>query len=127
MAAAGGGMTRTVYISGPITGIPDLNRFAFSFVEGCIRARGLTPVNPHTLCDPSLSWSQCMRADIAALCACDAILLLPGWERSNGAQLEVHVAHRLGIEVLTDLDALKQYAESLRGSGYAATAKKVTA
>lgn len=104
-------MTRTVYISGPMTGIPDHNRDAFAFAEGRIRAYRMKPVNPYFLCDPSWDWSKCMRADIAALCACDALVLLPGWERSNGAQLEVHIAHRLGIEVLPDFDALRQYAQ----------------
>ena len=102
-------MSKTVYISGPMTGMPDLNRCAFTFAEGRILAHGMKPVNPHTLCDPSWDWNKCMRADISALVACDAILMLPGWERSSGAQLELHIAHRVGIEVLTDFDALRQY------------------
>lgn len=102
-------MSKTVYISGPMTGMPDLNRYAFTFAEGRIVAHGMKPVNPHTLCDPSWDWGKCMRADIAALVACDAILMLPGWERSSGAQLELHIAHRVGIEVLPDFDALRQY------------------
>lgn len=101
-------MTRTVYISGPMTGLPDLNRDAFAWAEAQVIAAGLTPVNPHTLCDPSWDWSRCMRADVTALCACDALLLLPGWQNSNGAQLELHIAHRLGIHVLTDAGALRQ-------------------
>ena len=57
-------------------------------------------VNPHDLCQPEWDWSKCMRADIRALCDCDAIYMLPGWEKSNGAQLELHIAHRLGLIVL---------------------------
>lgn len=105
------GAIKSVYISGPMTGLPDLNREAFAWAEALVSMRGLTPVNPHTLCDPSWDWNRCMRADVKALCACDALLLLPGWERSNGAQLELHIAHRLGLVVLTDADALRQYAE----------------
>ena len=112
MADGGGGVSKTVYISGPMTGLPDLNRDAFAWAEAQVIAAGLTPVNPHTLCDPSWDWNRCMRADVTALCACDALLLLPGWERSNGAQLELHIAHRLGLVVLTDADALREYARA---------------
>ena len=40
-----------------------------------------------------------MRTDIKALCDCDSIILLPGWEKSNGAHLELHIAHRIGLEI----------------------------
>ena len=104
-------MKRKVYISGPMTGIENLNRHAFAWGEAQVISADLTPVNPHTLCDPSWDWHRCMRADVTALCACDALLLLPVWEKSNGAQLELHIAHRLGLVVLTDADALRRYAE----------------
>lgn len=103
-------MKRKVYISGPMTGIANLNREAFAWGEAQVIASGLTPVNPHTLCDPLWSWHQCMRADVSALVECDAIVMLSGWQKSSGAQLELHVAHRVGIEVLPDFDALREYA-----------------
>lgn len=112
MADAGGRMTRTVYISGPMTSLPDLNRQAFAWAEAQVTAAGLTPINPHTLCHPSWGWNECMRADVKALCDCGAIFLLAGWQNSNGAQLELHIAHRLGLVVLTDADALRWYAEA---------------
>jgi hypothetical protein len=46
-----------------------------------------------------MPWDACMRADIRALCLCDVIALLPGWEHSKGAHLELHIAHRIGMEV----------------------------
>lgn len=63
--------------------------------------RGYEVLNPAELNpDPTASWHDCMRADIKALCGCDAISLLPGWEKSQGAHLELHVAHRIGLQVL---------------------------
>ena len=53
-------------------------------------------------------------ADIKALCDCDAIALMPGWENSKGAHLELHIAHRIGLKVY-HCDALT--GEYLRCSG----------
>ncbi len=104
---------KKVYISGPMTGYPDLNRSAFADTEHRLRCYGLEPVNPHNLCEPDWDWHRCMRADIAALCTCDAIMMLPGWEKSNGAQLELHIAHRLGIYVIISYADLLRYAGAL--------------
>lgn len=91
-----------VYLSGPMTGLPDNNFPAFHAVAQALREAGEDVVNPAEINpDASLSWEECMRADIKALCDCDAIYLLPGWEQSKGAHLELHVAHRLGLKVLT--------------------------
>ena len=91
-----------VYISGPMTGLPDLNFSAFCSAAHRLRAAGLQVVNPAEVNpDNSKSWEACMRADIKALCDCDTIALLPGWEASRGAHLELHVAHRLGLQVTT--------------------------
>jgi Domain of unknown function (DUF4406) len=103
---------KKVYISGPMTGLPYLNRPRFESAAGKVTEFGLTPVNPHNLCDPSWDWQKCMRADIAALCDCDAIFLLRGWEMSNGAQLELNVAHRLGLRILTSIVDVDKYARA---------------
>jgi len=90
-----------VYISGPMTGLPDLNFPAFYAAAAELRARGLDVVNPAEInAENPGSWESCMRADIKALCDCDALVMLPGWERSKGAHLEVHLAHRLGMRIM---------------------------
>lgn len=91
---------RRAYISGPMTGMPASNFPAFNQAAEVLQASGLTPVNPVDINpDPNTPWHECMRADIKALCDCDLIVMLPGWQKSQGAQLELHIAHRLGIEV----------------------------
>lgn len=95
-----------IYLSGPMTGLPDLNFPAFHAAAARLRARGLEVVNPAEINPESgMSWEACMRADIKALCDCEALAMLPGWERSKGAHLEVHIAHRLGMQIraLADL------------------------
>lgn len=87
-----------VYVSGPMTGIPDLNRPAFRAAEQSLRDAGYEVVSP---VDNGLSddqpWAEHLRADIRLLMDCEAIAMLPGWERSRGATLEVHVARALGF------------------------------
>lgn len=91
-----------VYISGPMTGIDNLNFPTFNRAAATLRALGVDAVNPAEINpDSAMSWEQCMRADIKALCDCDTVAMLPGWERSKGAHLEVHIAHRLGMRVVS--------------------------
>jgi hypothetical protein len=90
-----------IYISGPMTGLPEFNFPAFHAEASRLRALGYSVVNPAEInAGANLSWQQCMRADIRALCDCDTLALLPGWQRSSGAHLEMHLAHRLGLEIV---------------------------
>lgn len=92
----------TVYLSGAMTGKPQMNFPLFNKWAAELRKLGYTVVNPVELNpDPKADWFKCMRDDIRALCDCDVICLLPGWEESSGAHLELHIAHRLGIKVTT--------------------------
>lgn len=98
---------KTIYISGPMTGLPGLNFQAFNDAAYTLRSAGHVVVNPAEINpDSTMAWEACMRADIKALCDCDTIALLPGWENSRGAHLEVHIAHRLGIKVVGLRDLL---------------------
>lgn len=90
-----------IYISGPMTGLPDLNFPAFRAEAARLRALGFDVVNPADINhDQAAGWHECMRRDLAALLTCDALALLDGWQRSAGAHLEMHVAHRVGMEII---------------------------
>lgn len=89
-----------LYLSGPMSGLPEFNFPAFHKVAGLLRAKGHFVVSPAEITtDTGASWQECLRADIKALCDCDAVALMDGWEHSNGAHLELHIAHRLGLRV----------------------------
>lgn len=93
------GVTRT-YIAGPMTGLPDLNFPAFHAAAAQLRAAGCEPVNPAEINpDPNAEWTDCMFRDLEELTKCDAILLLDGWQKSPGAQIERLWAIRTGKHI----------------------------
>ena len=95
------GTRKRLYLSGPMTGRTELNWPAFQAEAHRLRALGYVVINPAELNpNPKTGWHACMRADLKALLDCDAICLLDGWEQSQGAHLELHVAHRVGLQVL---------------------------
>ena len=92
---------KRIYISGPMTGMPDLNIPLFNAEAVRLRALGYEVINPAELNpDPDTPWHECMRKDLMALLHCDTLALLPGWQNSAGAHLEMHVAHRVGINIV---------------------------
>lgn len=87
-----------IYISGPMTGMKDLNHLAFIAAQRDIQALGYDVFSPHEA--PTFStWEEYMRFDIAQLLTCEGIAMLPGWELSRGAQLEKQIATALGMPV----------------------------
>ena len=89
-----------LYVSGPMSGLPGLNFPAFHQAAELLRGRGFEVVNPAEINpDPNAEWADCLRADIRALTYCDGIVMLPGYEGSRGATLELHIAAHLGMRV----------------------------
>ncbi|OHE63872.1 MAG: hypothetical protein A2001_01540 [Treponema sp. GWC1_61_84] len=95
-----------VYISGPATGHPDDNLPAFLDAAHDITAAFHDPIVPHCFVTSVCSWEAAMRACIRIMMSADAVLVLPGWEKSRGACLEVQIATALSIPVDNDLDSL---------------------
>jgi DNA-binding transcriptional regulator YdaS (Cro superfamily) len=94
--------TDAVYISGPMTGKPDLNFPSFNAEAARLRNLGLRVVNPAEIqLPPETSWAGFLRYDIIAMLShCDTVVVLPGWNRSKGAQLEVYLARQLEMRVV---------------------------
>lgn len=107
---------RKVYVSHPIKGqteeqISTNERWGKEWIEDVLKAEALLPrsipVQPHEgehcprIMDAGEGadhdWSCYMRADIAAMMDCDAILMMPGWMYSRGAGLELHIALQVGL------------------------------
>lgn len=91
---------QSVYISGAITGIKNLNKPKFELFEKKLHRLGYKPVNPHKLHgSKTKTWEEYMRTDIAALTKCGAIIMIPGWEKSSGAVFEFLTSLILDIPV----------------------------
>ncbi|MDR5887525.1 DUF4406 domain-containing protein [Vreelandella janggokensis] len=93
---------KRIYISGPMTGLPGLNFGAFHLTAHQLRALGYEVVNPAEKQSETeeLSWEEYLRQDLRQMLTCDTIALLPGWQASKGAHLELHVAHRVGMQIV---------------------------
>lgn len=92
---------KRIYISGPMTGIPEWNFPAFNAEAARLRALGYEVVNPVDINpDPGKAWHDCLREDIVQMLGCDTLALLPGWEMSEGANLELHIAHRVKMRIV---------------------------
>lgn len=90
-----------IYISGPMTGCPDYNYPAFYAAEDQLRRLGYNKIiNPAGLSEPGTDWRICMRRAITELMKADVVVLLPGWERSKGAQIESLLAVKLNMRLL---------------------------
>ena len=90
-----------LYVAGPMSNLPELNFPAFHAAAATLRNRGHEVSNPAEVNpDPGMKWEDAMRADIPELLKCEAIVLLPGWEKSRGARLERHIAVEMGMKVM---------------------------
>lgn len=92
-----------IYISGPITGIRNRNKEAFTDAERQLNAtnKWTSVVNPQRLAAdvPFPAYADFMRKDIRSITACSAIALLPGYSASPGSRLEVSVAEAIGLDI----------------------------
>lgn len=90
-----------IYLSGPMSGLPDFNFPAFNELAKILRGKGYNVVNPAEIEEePGKEWHEYLRKDIRAMMDCDTICLLPGWDKSKGARLELHIALELGFKVM---------------------------
>jgi hypothetical protein len=116
---------KRIYVAGPMQGIPDFNFPRFNAVAFCFRQDGHEVFNPAerdierhngvNIANTSGSLAEAkekhgfslrdaLADDLNFICTkADLICMLPGWEKSNGAQAEHRTAVALqseGMEIL---------------------------
>jgi|SRR5579872_6504845 len=107
-----------IYIAGPMRGYELFNFPAFDAARDRAHAKGYDVVSPADM-DREMGFDGTQRIedfkfnlkaaiirDIIAVAGCDAIALLPGWENSSGAAVELAAAQFLGLQVLDAIDFL---------------------
>jgi len=94
----------TIYLSGPMSGLPNYNHPAFNAVARHLRSQGYEVYNPAELVDAGeadqYAWTDLMRMDIAELTNADTVAVLKNWDKSRGASLEVLIAVVLEMDVV---------------------------
>jgi hypothetical protein len=105
-----------VYLAGPMTGFPEWNFPAFHDAALTLRLRGYRVWSPAERdiangFDPKSDGSGfdlagALRDDVAAVLDSDAVVVLPGFEESAGAMVEVLTAESAGIPWMTFDEAL---------------------
>lgn len=99
---------KRIYIAGPMTGLPDLNRAEFQKAWVSLNDQYVGPVdiiNPHHI-GCFRKWTDGTDVRTIAkellnhLLICDAIYMLRGWENSKGATAEHAVAKWIGLEII---------------------------
>lgn len=110
---------KTFYIAGPMRGLAYFNFNMFDVARDRLVSLGHNVISPADLdretgFDPfnlpsDTDWNNldaigfdlhsAVRRDVEAVMKCNAIVLLPGWQKSKGAMAEYHLAKWLGLEV----------------------------
>lgn len=94
---------KRVYISGPMTGYTEYNFPAFFAASDVVRSLGYEPINPaEGVTNTSEQWEWYMRRALKLMLDADEIWMLPGWEDSPGARLELAVAESLSMPARFD-------------------------
>jgi hypothetical protein len=100
-----------LYLAGPMTGLPDYNFPAFDAAAALLEAEGHIVLNPAQM-DRDVGFDSgtggvsnaflrdAFKRDLSAVCDCDAIAMLPGWEQSGGARVEWMLASHLGLKII---------------------------
>jgi hypothetical protein len=89
-----------IYLSGPMTGHPNMNYPLFQRVAKELREAGFEVISPAENRGNEGEWVDYMKNSIRLLLHCNAIYMLRGWEDSKGATLEHEIAKDLGYQVI---------------------------
>ena len=93
--------SKTIYIAGGMTGLPNYNFENFNRVADKLRSEGWTVHNPadHGAVEGA-TWEDYMAYDLTKVGLCGAMYMLKGWQMSRGACLEQLIATDLKFKII---------------------------
>jgi hypothetical protein len=91
-----------LYLSGPMTGVENFNHELFNRVAAEFRMVGFEVCSPSEFFDGDTTRERedYMREAFKYLLEADTVVILPGWEQSKGARIEITVAQELGLNLV---------------------------
>ena len=98
-----------IYIAGPMRGHEEDNYPAFYEAEEMLKAKGVwAPINPARMDEElikhvgvaEIDYKMALKRDIDEIFEADAMYMLRGWEKSEGARVEHALAIYLGLSLL---------------------------
>lgn len=98
--------TQTVYLSGPMTGLPDYNRAAFNLRAEAFRAAGYTVNNPAEISvthGTSKSYGFYFRRAMRMLLNSDVVYVFGDITESKGALMELDVAKMAEMPIVWEV------------------------
>lgn len=90
-----------IYVIGPVSCIKQDNRPAFEEARGRLTEAGYEVEIPHDTIAPGTSWQAAMKHSIRRMFEADAVAMIEGVLRSEGATIERDICRRIGIDCLT--------------------------
>jgi hypothetical protein len=113
-----------LYLSGPMTGIANYNHELFDRVAAEFRHVGFEVCSPAEFFDGDITRErdEYMREAFKYLLEADTVVILPGWESSKGARLEIMIAQELGLNLVEYVEPEERDPDTLDQTGtYKAT------
>lgn len=97
---------KVIYLSGPMTGYLNYNYDAFHEAAAILRRQGFIVLNPaeHHSGRQDLTRAEYMRGDFFDILGADGIAVLPGWEHSRGALMEILMGASLDLPIFEAYD-----------------------
>ena len=95
--------TQTVYLSGPMTGLPDYNRAAFNLRAEAFRAAGYSVKNPADISvthGTDKAYEFYFKRALRMMLDADVVYVFGDTTQSRGVEMELQVAKMAGMQIV---------------------------